>query len=142
MTVDTAVVNPRTTEKRRIILRALPACLSGLLGDLCPSLRVHGRGPRRAALSTHGGCGRVFAFIRIALLNFARSDIDNELGELRGIARALRALSRGHVAGRGSAALVIPSANRPDFHLGVVRRLLCLVAHVPNMARLPSPFHG
>src|SRR5215207_2575869 len=77
----------------------------------------------------------------LTILDLACGDIHDELRELRSIARAFEP-SCGHIARRGSAALVIPSADRLGFHVCVCRWRLCLVAHAPTMPRLPGPFHG
>jgi hypothetical protein len=69
-----------------------PALRSGIAGDLRSRLWAHVGGARRSAFAAHCGGGRVPSIIRIAVLDLARGDIDSELGELRGIARALGAL--------------------------------------------------
>ena len=47
------------------------------------ALGSHTVGPGSAPLSGHGGGGRVISLIWVAMLDLARRDIDNELGELR-----------------------------------------------------------
>src|SRR5215207_9464841 len=90
------------------------------------------------ALPPMGPCPFLWRWLTI--LDLACGDIHDELRELRSIARAFEP-SCGHIARRGSGALVIPSADRLGFHVCVCRSRLCLVAHAPTMPRLPGPFH-
>lgn len=80
---------------RRSRLTFLPTLSCRLPGDLRPSLWRHGLGPRRATFLAHRGRSRVFAqFLqrRLAVLDLASGDVDHQLGELGGIARALQGL--------------------------------------------------
>jgi hypothetical protein len=103
-------------------------------GNLRPLFGAQGASPRGATLRPTLARPRLLGR-RLVVRDLTRSDIHDELGELRRISRALGALPCGHVAGRGSAAFIIPSANRPGFHFGICRGLLCLVAHTRTMAR-------